>query len=71
MLGSAEVGEAVELRRQPARVYPRHGDGEQWVVAPPDDPGQRAARTFSGPFALTVALTFAFEEYGSVTHLTR
>lgn len=72
LLGGAEVDDLVEPRRQPARVYPRH-DGEQWIVEPPACPSRCGDRStiFSGTTAMVVALTFAFERYGSVIHLSR
>ncbi len=72
LLGGVEVDDIVEPRRQPARVYPRQ-DGEQWIVEPPACPSRCGddPTTFSGTTAMVVALTYAFERYGSVIHLSR
>ncbi len=72
LLGGAEVGDLTDTRRQPARVYPRQ-DGEQWIVEPPGDVScdDEGSTTFTGTTAMVVALTFAFERYGSVIHLSR
>lgn len=50
----------------PPLVYPSDDDADQWIVEGPSDAKDDGALTrFTGPNARTMALTYAYEEFGS------